>query len=326
VTQPVQYGPRLNAYATYFNTYQLIPLQRTAEIFTDLYQHPLSEPAVLHANTRMTQKVQPATQAIKAQVMNSAVAHFDESGLRVAGKLHWVHDASTDTLTYYQVHEKRGTQAMNEIGLLPKFTGTAVHDHLKSYFKYTNCSHGLCNAHHLRELQFVHEQYQQAWAQEMSKLLLDIKAEVEKTRPVQDYLDSAQIADFENRYEAILVKGLAANPPAPQPPPKRKGPVKQSPPKNLLDRLQEYKPAVLAFMYDFRVPFDNNLAERDIRMVKLKQKISGSFRTKNGADQFCHIRSYISTARKNGQMVIDALLAALAGTPFIPSPASSGPT
>jgi transposase len=325
VTQPVQYGPRLNAQASYYNTYHFIPLHRTAEIFADLYSHPLSEPAVLHANAVMTHSVKPATDAIQTQLTKARVVHFDESGLRVAGQLYWVHDASTDTLTYYAVHKKRGTQAMDAIGILPNFTGTAVHDHLKAYFTYTHCSHSLCNAHHLRELIFVHEQYHQDWAKQMMILLLDIKAEVDKTRPDQDHLDAQTIAQFEQRYDILIAKGLEANPPPLTPPPKKKGRRKQSPPKNLLDRLQVYKREVLAFMYDFRVPFDNNLGERDIRMVKVKQKVSGAFRTLEGAQQFCHIRSYISTARKNGLSVIDALLAALAGNPFIPSPASDNP-
>jgi transposase len=325
VTQPVQYGPRINAQASYYNTYHFIPLQRTAEIFADLYSHPLSEPAVLHANRVLTRSVKPATDAIKTQLTQSPVVHFDESGLRVAGQLYWVHDASTNTLTYYAVHKKRGTLAMEAIDILPNFSGTAVHDHLKAYFTYTHCSHSLCNAHHLRELIFVHEQYHQDWAKQMMILLLDIKAEVDKTRPDQDHLDAQTIAQFEQRYDSLIAKGLEANPPPLTPPPKKKGRRKQSPPKNLLDRLQVYKREVLAFMYDFRVPFDNNLGERDIRMVKVKQKVSGAFRTLEGAQQFCHIRSYISTARKNGLSVIDALLAALAGNPFIPSPASDNP-
>jgi len=317
VTQPVQYGPHVQAQVVYFNTYHFIPLERTVEIFRDLYQLPLSEAAVLQASMEVAHQVAPAGAAVKAQVTQAVVVHFDESGLRVMGHWQWVHVASTTWLTYYAVQPKRGTVAMNAIGILPHFHGTAVHDALPAYFQYPDARHSLCNSHLLRDLQFITAQYQQPWAAGMTPLLLDIKMFVYEA---QQYglacLPPERLQEFEERYTALVTQGLEINPtPAlPASPVKHRGRVKQTPAKNLLDRLTARPREVLAFMYDFQVPFDNNQAERDIRMVKLKQKISGTFRTVVGAETFCQIHSYISTARKNGQQAIAALQAALAGT------------
>jgi transposase len=318
VTQPVQYGERLKAQAVYLNGYQLLPVARTCEVFEDLYGHRPSEAFVLSAIGALHEQLGPVLSAIRDQIVQAEVVHADESGLRVAGKLNWLHVLSTERLTHYAVHPKRGQVAMRDIGLLAACQGRAIHDALAAYFQFDNCTHALCNAHHLRELRFVTEQYQQAWAGELARLLLDIKTEVAQT-PDAMTLPPDRLAYYETRFDALLQVGFDANP-SPAPPPSRKrGRTKQSPPKNLLDRLSKYKAETLAFMYDFRVPFDNNLAERDLRMIKVKQKVSGTFRTRSGAERFCDIRSYISTVRKQGEHVLAALHDALLARPFIPA-------
>lgn len=318
VTQPVQYGPCLKAQAVYLNGYQLIPLARICELFEDFYGHAPSEAFVLESNATVVEQTRQTVAVIKEQIKATDVVHFDESGMRVEGRLNWLHVAGTDHLTYYIVHPKRGQEAMRDMGILPDFQGRAVHDHWQSYMQFDTCQHAFCNAHHLRELQFIVDQYDQSWAQDMIRLLLDIKAEVEAAPPDWVALPPDRIAHYERLYDDLLQQGFEANPPPEHPPPKKRGRKKQSPPKNLLDRLHKHKAETLVFMHDFRVPFDNNLAERDVRMIKVKQKISGAFRTRAGAETFCDIRSYISTARKHGHNVIQAIHDALVGQPFVP--------
>ena len=211
---------------------------------------------------------------------------------------------------------------MEEIGILPKRTGWCIHDYWKSYLQYKQAKHGLCGAHLLRELTYLVENYQQTWAEAMIKLLTEInQAKAAAQALGQAAFSPEQLAGFQNRYDQIVAEGLLANPPPEltEEQAHKRGRVKQTLPKNLLDRLRDHPDMVLAFLYDFNVPFDNNQAERDLRMAKLKQKISGCFRSKGGSEDFCLVRSYISTAHKNGQPILDAIYLALIGTPFIPS-------
>jgi transposase len=304
----------------YFNQYDFIPMERTAEIMQDLYGQPVSNGSIPAVNARIAEQVKPMYEAMRASLTKTEdPVHFDETGLKISGKLHWLHSASTNLATLCLIHPKRGTQAMDAMGILPKRTGWSVHDFWKSYLKYEQARHSLCNAHRIRELIFLLEQHQQGWAGELLDLLLDIKQAVETAQQEQhNALLPEKVTDFEMRYEQWVTLGEQANPPNTRREGQR-GKVKQSTATNLLDRLRNHREKILAFMYDFKVPFDNNLAERDIRMAKVHQKVSGGFRSESGAQAFGYIRSYISTARKNGQRVLDALFNALTGSPFQPA-------
>jgi len=318
ISASVQYGNGVKGLMVYLMDAQLLPSERTCEVLNEVFKCRVSQGTLYNVRGQCFEQLAPVDAQIKASVEGAAVGHFDETGLRVNSQLWWLHVACTDGLTYYFVHPKRGREAMDEMDVLPNFKGISVHDGWKSYAQY-DCTHSLCNAHHLRELRFIVERYEQAWADEMMTLLIDIKTAVESAQSDGlTALPSDQLADFAQCYQLLLDDGLAANPPPPidDTAPKKRGRKKQSPPKNLLDRLSQHQDAVLAFMYDFRVPFDNNQAERDIRMMKLKQKISGCFRSDNGAKQFCRIRGYISTIRKQGLAVLDALRSSFSDKPI----------
>jgi transposase len=316
VSQPVQYGPRAKAAAVYLQIYQLLPYERTAEALEDLFGVSPSEGTLTSAQRTAYTRLEPVEQAIGAALQQADVVHVDETGQRVAGRTEWVHVISTSLLTVYAHHAKRGREAIEAIGLLIGYAGRRVHDAWAPYLSLAGL-YALCNAHLLRELTGLYEDTGQPWAQKLIQLLLNMKAAVETAQAAgQTALPARQRAGFEAAYTRFLNEGLLANPP-PKPTGQR-GRTKQTPARNLLDRLVTHRGAILAFLHDFRVPFDNNQAERDLRMLKVKSKVSGCFRSPQGAAQFCRIRGYLSTLRKQGYSVLDGLTSVFVGQPYMP--------
>ncbi|MCC7359738.1 MAG: IS66 family transposase [Anaerolineales bacterium] len=316
VSQPVQFGARAQATMVYLQTYQLLPFERTVECLGDLFGLYPSEGTLASAQARAYTRLAGVEQAIGAALQQADVVHVDETGQRVAGRTAWVHVVSTALLTFYAHHAKRGREAIDAIGLLVGCAGRRVHDAWAPYLSLPR-AYALCNAHLLRELIGLDEESGQAWIQKLIRLLLSMKATVEAARAAgQAELPAKQRAGFEAAYTRFLNEGLLANPP-PKPTGKR-GRPRQTPARNLLDRLVTHRAAILAFLYDFRVPFDNNQAERDLRMLKVKHKASGGFRSPEAAAYFCRIRGYISTLRKQGYSVLDGLTSVFTGQPVTP--------
>jgi transposase len=321
VTAPVQYGLRVKSVAVYLKEYQLLPFDRLAEIMRDLFAcGTFSEGTLANLSAACSRRLQPVEVAIRDLAIQSEVAGFDETGVRATGSLHWLHTVSTRWLTWYFAHKRRGSEAMNAAAILPEFRGRAVHDFWDSYLNY-DCDHAFCNAHLLRELIFLWEEQEQRWAKSMIDHLLGIKNAVDTARDAGlATLPNADLDRFLKRYQRIVNSGYAQNPVMEPPPgPKRRGRRKQSKARNLLDRFRDHPDGILAFMRDFSVPFDNNLSERDLRMMKLRQKISGTFRSFDALVNFCRIRGYVSTARKNGLNTLDSLRRVFLGDPFIPT-------
>lgn len=319
VTQPTQYGGNMQALMNYLTTYQLIPLKRAAEAIRNLTGQPISEGTLVSSAKKLSSKISDAVGAIKQALTRAPVAHFDETGMRSEGKTKWMHVAATEKLTYYEVHDKRGKQAALDIGILPNFEGTAVHDHWKPYYFFSDCTHAECNAHNLRYLKDIVENYHQEWASEMAGLLISLHQRVDMLKAVGCFsMTWDEIKVWQERYCRIIERGIAEDSEKSPQVLNKRGALKKSKALQLLYKLRQYDVETLAFMYDFDIPFDNNLAERDIRMQKLRQKISGCFRGSDGASIFCRIRSYLSTAKKNGMDAMVAIMKAFTGQPFVP--------
>jgi len=307
VSHYVQYGSRIKGFLTYLQTYQLLPYGRSKELISDLFKHNLSTGTLSNIQKHAFTQLETFEDKLKALLRRANVAGFDETGFRVLSKCWWLHSCSTDQHAYYQVHEKRGNKAMDAIGILPDFEGIAIHDFWKSYLKYT-CTHGLCNAHLLRELTFIKDRFKQSWAEDLVSLICEMKATRDKAvEQGKTTLTQGELNQYDKKYNKIIEQGFKANPFTP-PKKKKRGRVAKTKPLNLLERMRDYKEDIIRFLFDFNVPFDNNFSERDIRMMKLKQKISGCFRSKTGAKYFARIRSYIITARKQAVNVFEALI------------------
>jgi transposase len=304
VTKAVQYGAGIKAHSVYMSQFQLVPYNRIQDYFADQINVPVSEGSIFNFNQEAYDLLADFENRVKNELFASQLAHADETGINISGKRHWLHCVSNDRWTFFYPHKKRGTDAMNAMGVLPEFKGTLCHDHWKPYYKY-DCTHALCNAHHLRELTRAWEQDDQKWAQQMKDLLETINCKVNEAGGV---LDAQESQKYRKKYRTLIKKAEIQCPePIREKEKGKRGRIKKSKSRNLLERLRDYENDVLRFMDNEHIPFSNNLGENDIRMTKVQQKISGCFRSVNGAQIFCRVRSYLSTCRKQGIKASHAL-------------------
>lgn len=316
VIQPVQYGTNVQQLSVYFTQYQLLPYGRTSEIFKDLFGHALSSSFLVNNNHRCAVKLQPFIKDLKATLLTQPLLHCDETGFYFEGQRNWLHTICTDNHTLYAPHVKRGTEAMYDMGVLPFYKGRLMHDFWKPYNEF-ECDHSLCNVHHLRDLTFCHEIEKSSWAGNTKQLLSDLheKVMIAKKDVRATSLSKGQLKYWSRKYDDLMQEGLRMHP-IPQKLKGKRGVVKKSKTQNMLERFINCKEQILTFTKDFLVPFGNNLAEQAIRMMKVKQKISGCFRSEQGAKDFADIRSYIATAKKQGIPIMHALNGAIQGRPF----------
>lgn len=308
VNSPIQYGVGVKAHAVYLSQYQLLPYNRIEEYFSEQLDIPISAGSLFNFNEQAAALVKSsgAEGVIKEALQTTyQTLHVDETGINIGGQRRWLHGASTTKWTYFYPHEKRGKIAMDEADILPHFTGVLCHDHWKAYYQYTKCQHALCNAHHIRELERSWEQDGMQWAKDMQVLL----KKVNKHQINEQSLNENTKAHYIERYQKILVQGDIQCPPPDETSREkgRRGRLKRTKSRALLERLRDYQDDVLRFMLDTAIPFTNNQGENDIRMTKVHQKISGCFRSMQGAEIFCSIRSYLSTCRKQNVSASRAL-------------------
>lgn len=313
VNAPTQYGNGIAAWTTYLHAYQMLPLERIAQLFEDLTGHRPSEATLLSMLNTMHQQLEQPEQAIRTALFRKSLVHSDETGFRVGEKTKWMHTVSTADWTWLAVHDKRGSQAIDELGLLPFYLGDVVHDCLPSYFKRDyHFAHVLCNAHLLRECKGISEHDGHEWSERMAELLQESWQLAQASRQDNTPIPQEVIRAICDHYDGILEEGKTEWATL-RPKSGSRGKKAKSKAANLGERLILHKQVILRFLWDARIPFDNNQAERDLRMVKVKQKVSGSFRTMDGAKQFARIRSVISTLIKQQKTVLSSLISALNG-------------
>jgi transposase len=310
----VQYGVNVQALCVNLSNYQFLSYDRISEFMEDLTGYRINESTITRQNKILYNQLESFETQIKTLIQKSPISHHDESGIYCEGERIWLHSSSTKNMTHYGVDAVRGKDATDRIGILPNKTGKIMHDNWATYFQYINCEHALCNAHHLRELTWFEEEENAIWANQIKRLLLDSKKQVEQAQE-QGRLSTKQIKNIETQYQTIVqsaIEGITI----PVTTTKKRGKIKKPKQLNFLERFVKHKKSVLAYIYDFNIPFDNNLAERDIRMIKVKQKINGTFRSLEGAKHFVRIRSYISTVKKNNRNVFEEIRNAMLGTPY----------
>lgn len=306
VKSAAQYGDGVKAQAVYLSQRQLLPMKRIEEYFADQMGLPISAGSIHNFNQEASGLLETFEKSLKQKLGKSSLLHADETGINIGGEGHWLHCNSNEEWTLLAAHKKRGCEAMDEMGVLPNYHGKLCHDHWKPYFRYKEIEHALCNAHHLRELNRAWEQDKQKWAKQLGELLLKIN---EATRAAGGVVTLSEQKKWRTKYRKEIKAGEeeCPEPELPKEGKKRRGRLKRSKTRNLLERLRDYEEETLRFMTDREVPFTNNLGERDIRMTKLQQKISGCFRSMMGARAFCRINSYISSARKQNISATHAL-------------------
>jgi len=315
VKQPVQYGSNLKQLGVYLTQYQLLPYERSVQLIEDLTGHRLSAATLVNINENCSAQLTNFYEELKDALRKEPVLHSDETGFYFAAKRNWLHVVASKNYTCYSTHAKRGTDATRSMNILPRYEGTLMHDYWKSYLHY-QCKHVLCHAHHLRDLTFCNEQEKSQWAGSMKALLLEMKTVVDSSKEQgRQNLEATQEQTLIGKYEQLMRQGYCEHPLWEKEAGKR-GVVKKSKTQNLLERFQRHKEEMVRFIKDFTIPFDNNIAEQAIRMMKVKQKVSGCFRSKNGAQCFAIIRSYIDTMRKGRYSISDALKLAVLGKPI----------